>query len=158
MREGRRGEFQAFQWQGEPPDPQSPQTFFQSKLRWEKKTEGNHKVLRELYRRLIQLRRETPALANLDENSLEVSGKEEQRLIFLRRWYNKSQVFCALSFNKQDMVFRLSLPKGRWKKILDSSEKIWRGRGSLMPKRLEQEGELTIRPLSFGLYEKEGSS
>lgn len=156
VREGRKGEFQAFQWQGEPPDPQSPETFLQSRLRWEKRTEGEHKVLFEFYRQLIQLRREIPALANLDKNSLEVSGMEEERLIFLRRWHNESQAFCVMNFNKKDMAFRISLPKGRWKKIIDSSQKTWRGPGSLMPEITQDGGELTAKSLSFTLYEGGG--
>jgi len=155
VREGRKKEFRAFQWQGEPPDPQSPVIFFQSKLKWKKRTKEKHKVLLEFYRRLIQLRREIPALANLDKNSLEVSGMEEEKLVLLRRWYNKSQIFCIINFNKKDMAFRISLPKGRWKKIFDSSEEIWNGPGSSVPKRIEQVQELSIRPLSFALYQME---
>lgn len=155
VREGRKKEFRAFQWQGEPPDPQSPVIFFQSKLKWKKRTKEKHKVLLEFYRRLIQLRREIPALANLDKNSLEVPGMEEEKLVLLRRWYNKSQIFCIINFNKKDMAFRISLPKGRWKKIFDSSEEIWNGPGSSVPKRIEQVQELSIRPLSFALYQME---
>lgn len=152
VREGRKAEFQAFQWQGEPPDPQSPKTFLQSKLRWEMRKEGKHKVLLEFYRRMIQLRGEIPALSNLDKSSLEASGIEEERLIFLQRWHNESQIFCVMNFNKKDTVFRADLPKGKWKKIIDSSEEMWGGRGSLMPESMEEGQELTIRPLSFALY------
>jgi len=153
VREGRKEEFKAFKWEGEPPDPQSPETFLQSKLRWEKRTEGKHKVLLDFYRRLIQLRREIPALASLDKNSLEVSGTEEERLIFLRRWHNKNQVFCIMNFNKKGMAFPISVPNGRWKKVIDSSEERWRGPGSLMPEIVEDGRELTIKSLSFALYE-----
>lgn len=156
VREGRKAEFQAFQWRGEPPDPQSLETFHQSKLNWEKRKESEHKILLEFYQRLIQLRREIPALSSLDKNSLEVSGMEVERLIFLRRWHNENQIFCIMNFNKKDIVFRVNLPKGKWGKIIDSSEEMWGGHGSLMPENLEQGQELTIRPRSFVLYEKMG--
>ncbi len=157
VKEGRKEEFQAFQWQGEPPDAQNPQTFLQSKLRWEKRREGKHKVLLDFYQRLIQLRRKIPALANLDKNSLEVSGMEEEKLVLVRRWYNKSHVFCIMNFSKKDAPFRTHLPRGRWKKIFDSSEEIWNGPGSSLPERIEQDQELTMRPLSVGLYKIEVS-
>lgn len=158
VREGRKEEFQAFQWQGEPPDPQSPETFHQSKLRWERRNEGRHKALLRFYRRMIQMRREISALSNLDKNSLEVSGSEEERLIFLRRWHNESQIFCVMNFNKKDMAFRVNLPRGKWEKIIDSSEKIWEGHGSLMPKSIDHGQELTIRPLSFAVYKMRAST
>lgn len=158
VREGRKAEFQSFQWQGKPPDPESPETFLQSKLRWEKRIERKHKVLFEFYQRLIQLRRKIPALANLDKNSLEVSGMEEEKLLLLRRWYNKSQVSsCIMNFNKKETRFSTYFPEGTWKKIIDSSEEIWGGPGPSLPERIEQGQELTVRPLSFALYEIEAS-
>jgi maltooligosyltrehalose trehalohydrolase len=55
-REGRRREFAAFAaFAGEVPDPQDPATFERSKLRWEVDA-----GLRDLYARLLALRRELP--------------------------------------------------------------------------------------------------
>jgi maltooligosyltrehalose trehalohydrolase len=158
VREGRKAEFQIFQWEGEPPDPQSPRTFLRSKLNWEKRKEGKHKTLLEFYRRLIQLRRKIPALSNLDKTSLEVSGTERERIILLGRWHDKNQVFCIMNFNKGDKTFRASLTKGNWKKIIDSSERIWGGQGSSVPKRIMKKQDLIMRPLSFVLYKKEESA
>ncbi|MBI4639117.1 MAG: malto-oligosyltrehalose trehalohydrolase [Candidatus Tectomicrobia bacterium] len=153
VRQGRKAEFKEFQWQGAPPDPQHLETFLQSQLRWEKRREGKHHVLFEFYRHLIQLRRESPALANLDKNSLEVSSMQEERLIFLRRWHHENQLFSVMNFNTRESAFRVSLPKGRWKKVLDSSDERWRGPGPSSPEIIEQGEEVTIRPLSFAFYE-----
>lgn len=154
-REGRKAEFRAFRWRGEPPDPQSPGTFLQSKLRWEKRDEGKHQVLRAFYRRLIQLRREIPALANLDKNRLEIWGMEEERLVLLRRWHPESQVFCAMNFHPGEIGFRIDLPQASWKKRIDSSEEVWLGSGSSLPDQVEDGQEVRIKPLSFALYEME---
>jgi maltooligosyltrehalose trehalohydrolase len=55
-REGRRREFAAFAaFAGEVPDPQDPATFERSRLRWEVDA-----ALRDLYARLLTLRRELP--------------------------------------------------------------------------------------------------
>ncbi|MEA1943754.1 MAG: malto-oligosyltrehalose trehalohydrolase [Euryarchaeota archaeon] len=153
VREGRKAEFQDFKWQEEPPDPQSHETFLRSRLRWEKRGEGRHKVLLEFYRRLIQLRRLIPALSNPERKSIEVSGMEEEKLVFLRRWHDESQVLCIMNFNRRDITFHAHLPNGRWKKILDSSDEIWSGSGSSLPGMIEKGQELTIRPLGFALYE-----
>ncbi|MBI2877825.1 MAG: malto-oligosyltrehalose trehalohydrolase [Candidatus Tectomicrobia bacterium] len=157
VREGRKEEFQAFRWQGEPPDPQNLETFLQSKLRWEERTQGKHQILLALYRQLIQLRREIPALGNLDKGCLEVSGLEEERLLFLRRWHSESQVFCAMNFHPRERTFHPHLPPGRWKKRMDSSEETWMGPGPSLPEAIADGQAVTLNPLSFVLYEMEES-
>lgn len=153
VREGRKAEFKKFQWQGEPPDPNDVDTFIQSRLKWEKRTEGKHRVLLDFYKLLIRLRKKIPALAILNKSNLEVSGMEEERLLFWRRWHQESQIFCVMNFNKKDSSFYASLPEGSWKKIVDSSEETWGGEGSLMPERIKPGQNLTVRALSFALYE-----
>ena len=63
VRRGRKEEFARFQWRDDPPDPQDEETFQRCKLNHGLRREGNHRVLREFYRRLIALRRTEPALA-----------------------------------------------------------------------------------------------
>ncbi len=157
VREGRKEEFKSFQWAGEPPDPQAVATFLQSKIDWERRNYGRHRVMREFYRKLLRLRREIPSLAALDENSLEVSGQEEPRIVFLRRWNMKSQVFCVMNFDRGQSVFNSALLPGNWMKLLDSADEEWEGSGSLLPDRIEQDQELTIKSLSFALYELEAT-
>jgi maltooligosyltrehalose trehalohydrolase len=62
VREGRRGEFASFAWQGEVPDPAAPETFRRSILDHTRAGEGEHARLRALYRELLHLRRREPAL------------------------------------------------------------------------------------------------
>jgi maltooligosyltrehalose trehalohydrolase len=158
VKEGRKADFQAFRWEGEPPDPQSQRTFLRSKLKWEMRKEGKHKTLLKFYRRLIQLRREIPAVSNLDKTSLEVSGTERERLILLRRWRDRNQVLCVMNFNKVGTTFRASPPKGSWEKIIDSSERVWGGRGPSMPEEIMKKQDLIMMPLSFVLYKKKEAS
>jgi maltooligosyltrehalose trehalohydrolase len=151
VREGRKKEFKAFKWQKEPLDPQDPKTFLQSKLKWGKRKEGKHKVMLEFYCQLIKLRKQNLTLKNLGKKTFKVLGIKEQKLILLHRWYNKNQVFMIMNFNQKDSHF--IVPKGKWKKLIDSSEKKWMGPGSLLPKEIEEQKELNISPLSFALYE-----
>jgi maltooligosyltrehalose trehalohydrolase len=152
-REGRKAEFKAFQWAGEAPDPQAVETFLRSKLDWGKRDHGLGRVMREFYRESLRLRREVPALAALDKNSLEVSGLEEPRLVFLRRWSARSQVFCVMNFDGREATFKVEPPTGGWKKLLDSANEKWEGPGSSMPELIEHDQSLTISGLSFTLYE-----
>jgi maltooligosyltrehalose trehalohydrolase len=62
VRAGRRREFASFGWTGEVPDPQSEETFARSRIHFELGNEGGHAKLRALYRELLAIRREEPAL------------------------------------------------------------------------------------------------
>jgi maltooligosyltrehalose trehalohydrolase len=157
VREGRKKEFKAFQWAGEPPDPQAEETFLRSKLNWERRNHGRGRVMLDFYRELLRLRREIPALAALDKNSLEVSGQEQPRLVFLRRWNAGNQIFCVMNFDRQDAGFNPSLPSGRWKKLLDSANEEWKGPGSYLPDIIEKDQALIIGGLSLALYENQYS-
>ena len=62
VRTGRREEFASFGWPGEVPAPQSEETFARSHIHFELGNEGEHAKLREMYRELLAIRREEPAL------------------------------------------------------------------------------------------------
>lgn len=153
VREGRKREFAAFHLEGEYSDPQSPETFENSKLHWEKRKQGKHKTLWELYQHLIELRRTNGALKSLDKQNLEASAVEEKKLLFLRRWNQDSRIYCIMNFNESEMPFEATPPDGNWQKILDSAEPKWQGAGSSLPEKLSQPGELTIQPHSFAIYQ-----
>lgn len=153
IRKDKQEEFKVFEGRGEFQDPQSPDTFSKCKLNWERHTEGKHKILWEWHQHLIQLRRTVPALKKLDKQRLELASDEGQKILFLRRWSDDSQIFCILNFNGKDVTFQAELPKGNWEKILDSSEEKWMGSGSQLPARIVSRQELTIKPHTFALYE-----
>ncbi len=155
VREGRKKEFSTFRWEGEPPDPQAAESFLRSKLDWEKRNQGRHRVLREYNRELIRLRREIPALASLDKNCMEVGCDEKKRIVLLRRWKDGSHIFCVMSFNREEVSFRADLPPGEWSKLADSADKIWDGPGSALPERIAARDEITMKGLSLALYKRE---
>jgi maltooligosyltrehalose trehalohydrolase len=156
VRKGRKEEFEAFNWRGEPPDPQSEETFLRSKINWEEREKGKHKVLLNYYKYLIKIRTESPALSNLDKNRLEVHASEREKVIYARRWNkeNNNQVFFIFNFNKEDSNIHSRFPEGRWKKVLDSSEKEWDGPGSLLPEIIDSGGESTIRGFGLSLFKR----
>jgi maltooligosyltrehalose trehalohydrolase len=61
VRNGRRREFAAFGWKPEDiPDPQAPETFAASRLRWDERDERTHASMLRFYTDLVTLRREHP--------------------------------------------------------------------------------------------------
>lgn len=63
--EGRIKEFERMGWDpAVVPDPQDPETFLRSKLKWDEAGEGNHARLLQVYKDLAQLRRNTPELVD----------------------------------------------------------------------------------------------
>lgn len=84
VREGRRREFSAFQWKGEMPDPQAEQTFLASKLNWAALAEERHREHLAFYKRLIELRKNHPALSSLSKERMKV--ELAGNLLFVKRW------------------------------------------------------------------------
>jgi maltooligosyltrehalose trehalohydrolase len=155
VRKGRAAEFGAFACDQSPPDPQSPDTFFRSRLNWDRREIGKHAVLLRFYRRLIRLRKETPALIQPDKRRLEVSEKLDAVLTW-RRWRGEDQAFGLMNFSRERAEVRFEIPGGNWRKVLDSSANEWLGPGPFLPANIVGGQELILQPRSFSLYLKEG--
>jgi len=154
VRDGRVNEFKEFKWGGEVPDPAGVGTFLKSKIKWEKRKSGDHKILHEFYRDLIALRKNNPAIANSDKYSYDVTGFEEIKVLILQRWRRQYRVMCIFSFNTESTGIEINLPAGNWKKILDSAGLDYGGPGPLMPDGMAGEQSLTVPPRSIAVYER----
>lgn len=154
VRKGRREEFSRFEWRGEIPDPQDESTFLRSKLHHELRGNGQHRVLYDFYRELIQLRNKLPALAHLSKQDMEVAGFESERALIVRRWNGADQSFAAYNFGGTPAPLAFPVPRGQWKKRLDSAEPRWDGHGSSIPNTISSKGRLsiTVRPKSMVLF------
>ncbi len=172
VKKGRRGEFMEFNWRGEPPDPQCEKTFLKSRINWERRKEGRHKVLLDFYKQLIAIRKRIPALRSLSKENLDVWGLEKERVVIMRRWEKggEGQVLAVFNLNKSDLNLKPFFPEGAWKKVLDSSEQTWSGSGTLLPEKINSmsidetsrfntgarsNDEIIIRGLSMALYQRE---
>jgi maltooligosyltrehalose trehalohydrolase len=133
VRRGRKEEFHSFQWPGDPPDPQSPETFKRSKIAWDKRTAGHHRLLLEFYKTLIRIRREIPAIGRPDKNRLGVLAADQKNVLYLKRWSESEQVHCLFNFGTSDAELDTLQPSGHWKTVLDSADPRWNGPGSLLP-------------------------
>jgi maltooligosyltrehalose trehalohydrolase len=75
--DGRRGEFAAFGWRAEDvPDPQDVMTWRRSVLDWDELEKGDHAAILDWYRRLIELRRQEPALTDGRLNQVQASAAD----------------------------------------------------------------------------------
>jgi maltooligosyltrehalose trehalohydrolase len=134
-------------------DPQDPGTFNKCVLNWEQQNEGKYKVLWDFYQELIFHRRINEALKVLDKKKLEVSSREEDKLLFIRRYSNENQVFYMMNFSDRTLTFDAKTPEGSWQKLLDSADIKWMGPGATMPDKLIPGELLTIPAQSFVLYQ-----
>jgi maltooligosyltrehalose trehalohydrolase len=84
--EGRKREFAEHGWDAdEIPDPQDPETFMRSKLKWYEVDEGEHGRLRQVYQGLIALRHREPDLVDPWLDHLQVDYDEDRRWLVMRR-------------------------------------------------------------------------
>jgi maltooligosyltrehalose trehalohydrolase len=134
VRKGRREEFDDFVWQGDPPDPHDEDTFRRSRLNWSLREREKHSELLELYRTLLALRRDTPALRKLDLSAVETHADDERRLLFMRREN------VLLAFNFSDDAHTVALPFGE------------AGRPLLETAATIDAGQITLPPSSFGVW------
>lgn len=109
VRKGRREEFKAFAWQGEVPDPESPETFQRSKLDRSRKDAA----MLSWHRALLKLRREHPSLQ--DDDRRHVRASLQERVLIVHR----GDVLLVASFAKGPWSVRL--PDGDWQVLLDSA-------------------------------------
>ena len=148
VRKGRGEEFASFEWSGELPDPQDERTFLNSKLNWNSRSVGEHRVLLDFYRELLRLRRETPALAKLDKHSQEVALVAEQKGLLVRRWtqreHRTSEVAMVFYFGEESTPVELPLPAGSWLPLLDSAEARWKGVGGTPPSGFKSSGSVQL--------------
>ena len=154
VRRGRKGEFKAFGWKQDPPDPQDEATFLRSKLHWELQREERHRQLRDFYAELLRIRKQSPTLTNTNMSFIEAMTFEDDKALLLRRWCDGEQLFACFNFGRNPVDVRLSLPHQTWKKVLNSRDHRWSGPGSSLPDFLQsaRRQSLNIEPFSFALY------
>ena len=154
VRRGRREEFAAFGWQGEVPDPQDARTFLRAKLNHEIRTAGEHLVLLKFYRELIAIRKKLSAFKPMDKRSVEVLGFDKERMMVVHRWYEGTQAVLVANLGAQQASASVLIPPGHWRKVVDSADETWRGKGSLLLSELEGGAEdgLALAARSFALF------
>jgi maltooligosyltrehalose trehalohydrolase len=115
--EGRKREFSAFGWDpNDIPDPQAPETFASSKLKWEELTQPPHREILEWHRDLIALRARTPELRDGRMDAVNVSFDEGARWLTVTR----GQVVVASNLSNETQF--ISVAKGVQHRIAMASD------------------------------------
>jgi maltooligosyltrehalose trehalohydrolase len=149
---GRISEFSAFKWRGEPPDPHELETFERSRLNWTAREGGEHAVMLAWYRRLLQLRREHPALGTADSSRRHTGSLESEKVVWLHRQHESEQIFLLLNFNKDKVELPFPPPGETWRKILDSADPQWSGPGATLPESAAAAETLSLPAQSCAVY------
>lgn len=158
VRKGRKEEFAAFGWMGEPPDPQDEGTFLRSRPDHALRGTGNHAVLLELHRELIRIRKTDPVLSRTDREGMEVVPFEKENALVVLRRNGSARTTAVFHFGDVPAVLTLPLPGEGWEKVLDSADARWGGPGGAAPERPDPGGGIVCapRPHSFLLLTKSG--
>ncbi len=127
VRQGRKKEFEGFNFEGDPPDPQDEKIFNGSKLQWNLRHEGKHAILLSWHKKLIEIRKSNPILQNFSKNDIRVAALEQSGISILRKNREDTvHLVCFLNFSKEPVSFTLPLLDLSWEKILDSGEQQWK--------------------------------
>ena len=154
VRRGRKKEFAAFDWPGEPPDPMAEATFIRAGLDHQLRRDGPHQVLWEFYREVLRLRRELNLLTALGRRDREVKAYEAEKVLWIRMIDTGGEAVILFSFGQEAQQFSLPWPQGRWHQRLDAAQRRWQGPGSDAPMVIEGGSALSLRlsPQSFLVY------
>ncbi len=152
VREGRKNEFKDFYSDtGNAKDPDSSETFEESKLSWNIETDKEKKGMLEFYRELIRLRKDHPVFKFPDKNNLRVT--EKGKLFCLERWQRENRLLVVMNFEDEDKIIALpSVAAITMKKILDSTDVRWNGQGETSPISVLPGDEITVRKKSIVMY------
>ncbi|MGH9478875.1 MAG: DUF3459 domain-containing protein, partial [Terriglobales bacterium] len=101
------------------PDPQSPDTFARSRLRWDELDLPAHRDMLLWYQQLLHVRRNSPDLASRDLAALHVAFDDQRRWFRLDRGSHLC-LTCNLALSPQPVPF----PPGVWHPVLVSEPPV----------------------------------
>ncbi|MFH1837055.1 MAG: malto-oligosyltrehalose trehalohydrolase [Candidatus Omnitrophota bacterium] len=155
VRTGRKDEFKAFNWVGDPPDPKSEKTYIKSKLKWESFGDGKSNNMFKFYRKLINMRKEFPSSAVISRENYNAELDDKNKIIVIRRTHNEVWTTAILNFNDKNISWAPHKNDGTMRKIIDSSDRAWDGPGNDLPELLSCGDSIRLRRRSLVIYKKE---
>jgi len=163
VRNGRAAEFASFEWTSEPPDPQSENTFQQSKLDHNLRDTGQHAILHRFYRDLLAMRRDYSALSNPVRESTKVHAQADHRILCIERQDGQQalRIFMNFDLNHLRTLHIHDTETRRWRKIRDSKDPKWSLEGTAgqqAPDMLVTGQNITLSPKAFAIYELLGET
>jgi maltooligosyltrehalose trehalohydrolase len=133
------------------PDPSSPETFEKSRLSWGIDEDTEKKAMFDFYKELIHLRKDHKVLKTPDNRNLEITT--ESKIFILERQLENKKILCYMNFNEENNTVKVSFSwKGSMKKLLDSSERKWRGPGNAAPEIISSGDTIEVNGKSIQIY------
>lgn len=158
VRKGRKEEFKDYGFTTDPPDPQAEDTFKQSKLHWEKRHEGEHRLVLRWHQALINLRKQSAALKNANKQSVEATVLNGQGLLLLRKSETGEEtLFCFFNFSGKPLLYTVPSEMDGAQKHLDSGHSDWclnEPPPATVPEVVGGGDQLSIPPSGVVLYQK----
>lgn len=130
VRKGRRKEFEQFGWGDDVPDPQATETFDRSRLDRRRRQRGEHAGVYALYRDLLRLRRQMPALRP-GQAEARVAHDERDAWITLELTSEQGPPLLTvfnLSETERQVPAATSAP-GAWRLVVSTEGEMYGGRG-----------------------------
>jgi maltooligosyltrehalose trehalohydrolase len=125
LREGRKKEFAAFEWDESVPDSQEEATFHRSKLQWHRRRESKHLLLLEWHRELIRLRRSHPLFRDYSKGLIRADLVGSSGLALHRHSADgRQQLLCLFNFSREGLTYSVAYDNGKWTKLLDSNDAL----------------------------------
>ncbi len=155
VRKGRKEEFASFQWDGEIPDPQDVNTFLRSKINLDLQHHEKHQTLFELYKTLIQIRKEIPLRSRFNKKGRETKAFEKEQAILMKWNDEEDQIIGIFNFNDKPIKIETMVEEGTWEKIFASASEEWNGMGALVPESVLSNGSkvtFVLDAYAFALY------
>jgi maltooligosyltrehalose trehalohydrolase len=155
--EGRIKEFENFNQEGEVEDPNSIETFNQSKIQWHKRNTSHYAKLLSWHRLLINLRKTSPVLKNFSKEDVSVDVIDEKGFVLYRASEDKQEKWmCLFNLSEETISYTVPDPLSEWSKILDSNRTECledENQQPLLSKDLLPGGmEMVIPPLNVLVY------
>ncbi len=152
VRRGRREEFASFGWEDEPPDPQDPLTFMNSKPDRKLICMAEHAAMYRYYRELIRMRKGTPAIRSLSRKNLatEISGGGS--ILTVRRSYRGSEIFALMNYSSKESSVTAGGKGICYNILIDSADTEWNGPGVSAPDEIKKRRDIILRPYNFIVY------
>jgi maltooligosyltrehalose trehalohydrolase len=160
VRKGRREEFRRFAWKEDPPDPQAEETFQRCRLNHELKRLGRHRLLRDYYRALLRLRRESGPLAFPSRDRMQVEVVEPGCAMGVHSWTQTEQLYLLFHTGGEPATWTLPLDAGAWTPVLDSAGLPYGGPAERLVEPCESSRRLKVvrPPHSVIAFQKENST
>lgn len=146
VREGRKREFADFIGKGEPPDPQSPQTFKRSLLSWDIDGDDKKQKLLAFYKKMIELKKTHPDLKPGGRDHVRAAEAANGDMVVIR----SAGLTVLINFSvKSGNLPVAGGPSGSCNILLYSAHQRWGGPVSEFASLLDEKGSLMIEPQSI---------